>query len=349
MHRGGGGPRLFGHRHARRSELHHGSGSLGIGPLRDDAQTVLAIGAFVNRYSDKRPIKLFTALLTPIDSRLWFASKECVTMTEVQNGNVPRDRSPSFPFISLKAAIARLSEFEQKFNHQEPPADRTYLAWGMKGDTSQAQQTLAALKSFGLVEYKGAGVKRPVGLTDEARTYLRAQQEAVRKDVLKRLALKPRWIAHFWPLWGASRGPDEVCLDALVLTHKFNENSAPKFLSVYDETITFAGLSASDKITPQPVDNGDDELAETEVSGSATNLNPKGDPSVGLSKPKGIMMEGERELTTGLLSKGASFRLIVSGHIGAKEIDRLIRKLQLDKEILADQDLSEDDEAEVAN
>ena len=48
-------------------------------------------------------------------------------------------------------------------------------------------------------------------------------------------------------------------------------------------------------------------------------------------------MEGERELTTGMLSKGANFRLIVSGHISAKEIDRLIKKLELDKEILAEQ------------
>jgi hypothetical protein len=48
-------------------------------------------------------------------------------------------------------------------------------------------------------------------------------------------------------------------------------------------------------------------------------------------------MEGERELTTGLLSKDASFRLIVSGQIGVKEIERLIKKLELDKEILAEQ------------
>lgn len=52
-------------------------------------------------------------------------------------------------------------------------------------------------------------------------------------------------------------------------------------------------------------------------------------------------MDGERELTTGILSKGAGFRLIVHGKIGEKEIDRLIRKLQLDKEILADSDESE--------
>jgi hypothetical protein len=49
-------------------------------------------------------------------------------------------------------------------------------------------------------------------------------------------------------------------------------------------------------------------------------------------------MAGERELTTGLLAKQASFRLIVSGNIGVKEIERLIKKLELDKEILADED-----------
>jgi hypothetical protein len=48
------------------------------------------------------------------------------------------------------------------------------------------------------------------------------------------------------------------------------------------------------------------------------------------------LMQGERELTTGLLSEDSSFRLIVSGQVGVKEIERLIKKLELDKEILAD-------------
>lgn len=47
--------------------------------------------------------------------------------------------------------------------------------------------------------------------------------------------------------------------------------------------------------------------------------------------------EGGRELTTGLLTKYASFRLIVRGHVGVKEIERLIKKLEIDKEILADE------------
>ena len=52
-------------------------------------------------------------------------------------------------------------------------------------------------------------------------------------------------------------------------------------------------------------------------------------------------MEGERELTTGMLSKTAGFRLIVNGAIGVKEIDRLIAKLELDKEILAEPDMDD--------
>ena len=45
-------------------------------------------------------------------------------------------------------------------------------------------------------------------------------------------------------------------------------------------------------------------------------------------------MTGERGLTKGILAKDASFQLIVSGNIGVKEIERLIKKLELDKEIL---------------
>jgi hypothetical protein len=41
--------------------------------------------------------------------------------------------------------------------------------------------------------------------------------------------------------------------------------------------------------------------------------------------------------TTGLLSKDANFRMIVSGPVGVKEIERLIKKLELDKENLAEQ------------
>jgi len=35
-------------------------------------------------------------------------------------------------------------------------------------------------------------------------------------------------------------------------------------------------------------------------------------------------MAGEPELTTGMLAKDSTFRLIVTGNVGVKEIERLI-------------------------
>lgn len=46
----------------------------------------------------------------------------------------------------------------------------------------------------------------------------------------------------------------------------------------------------------------------------------------------------DREFMSGVLAKDASFRLIVRGNIGAKEIERLIEKLEIDRQILAEQD-----------
>ena len=145
----------------------------------------------------------------------------------------------------------------------------------------------------------------------------------------------------FWPIWGSDRPPDDVCLDELVIRNGFSSRGAPLFLASYDDTIAFAGLTTPGKIGADSVaaDDGDDEPA----SSAGEEQAPANSPASRLVRrapipQKGVaIMEGERELTTGLLSKDASFRLIVNGTIGVREIERLIRKLELDKEILADE------------
>ena len=46
----------------------------------------------------------------------------------------------------------------------------------------------------------------------------------------------------------------------------------------------------------------------------------------------------ERVLQSGMLSKEASYRVIVSGKVGVAEINRLLAKLEMDKDILAEPD-----------
>jgi hypothetical protein len=188
-----------------------------------------------------------------------------------------------------------LAEFEKQFSRHSTPANRAYLAWGMKGHTSQSQQTLGALKAFGFIDYEGSGDTRAVSISDEGRTYLRAQQDEIKKQVLKRAALRPKWIAHFWPTWGADRPPDPLCLDTLVLTHKFNANTAPAFLKVYDESIAFAGLSSSDKVQSSVVEDDDEEETDIETLGQNPPEPPgrRGPAQVGMKEDTFNLDEGE--------------------------------------------------------
>jgi len=242
-----------------------------------------------------------------------------------------RDRSPSFPFVPLQTAVARLEAFDKYFGRHPAPPAKAGLAWGMKEKSSQADQTLAALRSFGLIRYGGMGASREVSLTEEGRTYLRAEQESVKKQVLKQSALRPKTIRKFWAIWGADRPPDAVALDDLRLKHAFSDAGATNFLKVYDATIAYAGLSESDKVGAHVGSEVEDESG-TKTDHDDNSSNVRSD-----FKDKVRLVTGERELTTGLLSKDANFRLIVNGPIGVKEIERLIKKLEFDKEILAEQ------------
>ncbi|MDZ4761221.1 MAG: hypothetical protein SGJ21_09135 [Alphaproteobacteria bacterium] len=263
--------------------------------------------------------------------------------TEAPAPKTPRDRSPSFPIISLKPALERLEKFEGRFGRHPAPYQKAGLAWGIKEGSSQTNQLLAALKSFGLIEYGGSGKDRTVAISDTGRTYLRAQQQSIKDGVIKKAALRPKAIALFWPDWKADRPIDAICLDKLVLEQGFNEKAAPSFLKVYDETIAFAGLSDSD-IATDVADDDDEQNGEDGSSGSGSNKPPSHRPLTPPSPPPQpasvgreiAMIEGERVLASGMLSKSANYRVLVQGPVTQKDLKRLITKLELDLEILAE-------------
>src|SRR5690606_35063871 len=129
------------------------------------------------------------------------------------------------------------------------------------------------------------------------------------------------------------------------------------FLKVYDATVEFAGLS-DDPLVTSPVE-GRHEQAVVDSWSLDPKLGAVGSLDRGdRYRPAPIAHRsddfeqadsfqsapGERILTTGLLSKSASFRLFVSGRVGKTEIERLIKKLELDKEILADDESREIEE-----
>jgi hypothetical protein len=169
--------------------------------------------------------------------------------TETDDIKAPRDRSPSFPFIPLKVAVERLAAFEEYHKRSPAAPGRIGPAWEMKPNSSSAQQTLAALKAFGLLESQRGPAGVQIVISDDGRTYLRAQQENIKRGIIKKAALRPPQIAAYWEKWGLDRPKDPECLDILGFDGGFSPDGAEKFLRVYDATIAFAGLAESDKIT----------------------------------------------------------------------------------------------------
>lgn len=242
--------------------------------------------------------------------------------TQAQAPKATKDRSPSFPFIPLKTAIERLEAFDKKFGRHPVPASKAALAWDMKEKSSQGDQTLAALKSFGLVKYDGMGAARHASLTDEGRNYLRAQQESVKKEILKICALRPNIMRKFWAAWSADRPPDEVALDKLILDNGFSEGGARNFLRVYDDTISYAGLLGSDKIEPEeeePDDGGDVADAIPKTVAHKPMVNPP--PSVPHGKVK--LMDGERIVFTEESNPQSYLKLIASGEVDETMLEAL--------------------------
>ena len=266
-------------------------------------------------------------------------------MADTAENVTQRDRSPSFPVVGLKVAFERLVEFETHFKRSAARPEKVGDAWSIT-TKAYADRIAAALRYFGLLEYQGTGKERTIAISEEGRKYLRAQQEETKREVIKAAALRPKQIAECWELWSNDRPADAACIDYLVQNRAFSVTGARDFLKVYDSTISFAGLTASDKID---ANSGGGTEEEAKAAGFTSQpiwpMPPK--PS-GAQPPQGKvnLMAGERELTTGLLAKEASFRLIVSGKIGVKEIERLIQKLEIDKEILADQEDEEGEEGE---
>lgn len=268
-----------------------------------------------------------------------------------------RPRSAPYPTINLKKATERASKLYEKAQQHTVPVPVLASAWGYTSKSGALTSTISALRQFGLLRAEGSKDKRRYTLTDDAIRLTRDSdpKSPKRMESLKRAALAPTVHAELWEKYdtvGLSEPMEDTLRTYLILDRKelgeapYTESATSELIQEYRETMTFANFTNSD-IIPELAENGDDsdnldDGDEVNDTAAKDEFGAEGTPDRRRDRQRVTMMEEERELTTGLLSKDAGFRLIVSGKIGAKEIERLIAKLELDKEILAEADDEED-------
>lgn len=245
-----------------------------------------------------------------------------------------RDRSPAFPYIGLAKALQRIEVLFAKVKRYEARVADIASDWGLSPKSSSTDRTIAALQAYGLVEDAGSGDARKIKVSDLGWRILDDGRPGVREKLLAEAALRPRIIADYALRWQGGRPDDTHALSQLKFEGGFTDDGARIFLRVFDETIRFVQASEGDK-PPEIMADEDRQQSQEQLDNAPEKSTPPPQGRQATGKP--VLLEGERELTTGILSKGASFRLIVSGKIGPTEIERLIKKLELDKEILAEQ------------
>jgi len=242
-------------------------------------------------------------------------------------------RSPNYPNVPLGPALesvrpAFIKEHRNKMS-------RSVLAkhLGYTSLNGRALGKIGAVRAYGLIDGSGDELR----ISDDAVQALAAPMGAPEKQAaLARLAGRPSLFGEIRKQFPDTH-PSADNLAYWLVTQGFTQKAAEKAAKSYLSTMN---LVAGVPDAYNPADEEEETAENGGEPGNRRNLPPSSAPLPSAYKAK--LMEGERELTTGLLSKDANFRLIVSGPVGVKEIERLIAKLELDKEILGE---SGDDES----
>jgi hypothetical protein len=268
------------------------------------------------------------------------------TAAAAEKAKKPRQgRSPAYPGLDLKRALEKAKALHDAEGKYAAPMPSAFAAWGYSAKSSGGRETRAALRYFGLITVEGDSETGKVKLTEKALRVLLDQREdqTEKKALIRELALTPAVHKQLLKDYPDGIVSDASVIHSLMFDHGYNQSAAGEIVTEFKATAAYAGLYDPDIVVDKSVDEkppGATEPPEVKERGhKPPPPKPPGGPAV---TPEVQVMTGERELTKGILAKDASFRLIVSGNIGVKEIERLIKKLELDKEILADQDGEEE-------
>lgn len=234
------------------------------------------------------------------------------------------ERSPSYPFISLRKSVDRVSEFWEKHRREAARLVTVAPTWGYSHRSSGLLQTVGALKQYGLIEDSGSGDDRKIQLTDLARRIISDQRPGAKEAALKEAATKPRLFAEYGK-WIRDRPSEAHCLSELELDRGFNPEAARTFLRSFFDTVEFAGLN-NVAIAPEGITLGgseDDEITRAVLDDITDQiLGPIPRTQRPFNQRFKVEMTGD--------SLGVSAVLL-----SQDEVEKLIRILNANKELLS--------------
>lgn len=202
-----------------------------------------------------------------------------------------KERSPSFPFITLARALERAQEFYADERRGAAPFSRTVMHWKYSESSSGALQTVAALKQYGLMEdVGGAGKGRQLKLSELAiRILLDQREDSTERDAnIQKAALNPAVVAEVYQKWPElPTTKDSTLSHFLMIDKKFSETNTASVVKILKENHRFA------KFGDAPVQSSKED-AEGEYVNDSPSENEQEQPSEE-RKPFGWLRQSARK------------------------------------------------------
>lgn len=241
----------------------------------------------------------------------------------------PRQRSPNYPAIGLEKALERLQPIKEQAGRHSMPITVAFDAWNYK--TAAGDQTVAALKSFGLVEVQGAKEKREVKLTEAAFRILGNAPD--REELLKVAALKPEIHKKLWERYSGPPPADTILNNYLVWDLGFNASFVRSFIAQYRSTLAFANITASDSLRSDDSEETETEdisqMQTTATTRTASTLPVTTKPEILSGNRSGMRLMTELAFR---LSKQVDAKIVIYGDASQEAIKKLQEHLKLSED-----------------
>ena len=183
--------------------------------------------------------------------------------------SVTKHRSPNYPVIGLRKAVERAEILFSKDKRAWLPIGIVHERWDYKAHTGVGNQNVAALKAYGLIDVEGDGDSRKIRVSERAYKIILNHQD--RDGPLRAAALDPTLHGELWKQWGDSGLPaDDVMRHYLLFDRKFNPETVDGFISQFRDTIAFAKLDSSDKVSSN---DGEKEPEHADTGGEGVTMN----------------------------------------------------------------------------
>jgi len=155
-----------------------------------------------------------------------------------------RIRSPGYPMIDLKEAIAKAKILWDRDKSHPIPKDAVFEHLGYQIEGGYGGRIIAALKQFDLIYEKQNDIILTQNAIDLA-IYPHIDNHYI--EIVKKIALKPYTYNKLYSENNIHELSDASLKVILIKNYKFNPDKVDAFISNFRSTIVFAGLSGLGK------------------------------------------------------------------------------------------------------